>query len=149
MAVWGRARFLSVTEAPRNTGSLLVSGVSYTASRTGYIVRCAAGKKHVVSLKHECQTGGVTRDFRLFQADSYKWHSLEVVDRVSETQLQVRERDKDTYEQVSVVALRVHKSLNQRLLIVGSPSPDAGPTLNQHWFCVSCLLSKSYRFHCE
>ena len=45
LAVWGRERYLSVTEAPRNIESLQMSG-----------------KKHTVSLKLEGQSGVRTRD---------------------------------------------------------------------------------------
>ena len=48
MAVWGRARYLSVTEAP-----------------TVLNLHEWAGKKHFVSLKLECQSGARTRDIRL------------------------------------------------------------------------------------
>ena len=48
LAVWGRARYLSVTEAPHNIESLRVSGVEI-----------------FVSLKLEGQSGAQTRDLRL------------------------------------------------------------------------------------
>ena len=47
LAVWGRARYLSVTEAPHNIESVRLSG------------------KETFSLKLECQSGDWTRDFRL------------------------------------------------------------------------------------
>ena len=53
LAVWGRARYLSFSEAPHNTESLRVSG-----------------GETFVSLKPECESGGRNRDLRLSkQAD--------------------------------------------------------------------------------
>ena len=110
-----------------------------------------AGKKHLVLFKLEYQSGVRTRDHQLSkQAALTLRPAFRVKMCVSSGATHTYWYDPHPKWSMFIRLLLSdpsrYKTLNRCWLNVGPASYDAGPTLNQHRFNVSCLLGHMYRF---